>query len=319
MSAADTVSVVIPCYNAAAWIGGSVASVYDQGWPNLEVLVVDDGSRDDSVERVRARFPSARIVQQANAGVAAARNAGIRAATGCWVAFLDADDIWLPGKLSAQMTLLAGEPAASMAYSGWWVWRSHAPHPSEADITELAALEAREPERWRGPSGWIYTDLLLGCRVWTSTVVARRDLLMELGGFDPALSIGEDYDLWLRASRITPILRACRPLALYRQHPSSLTNQLPRQNYEASVVERAIARWGYSSPDGRQADPREVRQSLARTWHTFGSAYLAAGRPDVGAVSARRALSQDWRHIGAWKLLLKCCMPPLARSRRGSA
>ncbi|MCB0791851.1 MAG: glycosyltransferase family 2 protein, partial [Flavobacteriales bacterium] len=109
------VSVVVPCHNAAPWIEATLTSVLAQDWPGLEVIVVDDGSVDDSADRVARRFPQVRLLRQANAGVAAARNAGLKAASGDWVAFVDADDHWLPGKLRVQMALLAANPQARMA------------------------------------------------------------------------------------------------------------------------------------------------------------------------------------------------------------
>lgn len=304
MSSPESVSVVIPCYNAATWISATLRSVYAQEWSALEVLVVDDGSSDDSVERVVSEFPQVRVLKQRNAGVAAARNAGIQAAKGHWVAFLDADDHWLPGKLRAQMDLLRGQQDAGMAYCSWVTWASLDLEPTSQLLDSLCRNET-DLKLWDGPSGWIYADLLVGCSVWTSTVVIRKDLLLDLGGFDTSLRIGEDYDLWLRASRVTPILRVKRPLALYRLHPGSLTKQAPVANYEAAVVDRALAKWGYVDPNGRSADPGAVAQSLARTWHAFGAANLKAGHPKIAWASARRALELDRWQRGNWKLAMK--------------
>lgn len=305
MSTSETISVVVPCYNAAAWIAGALRSVYAQQWPALEVLVVDDGSSDESVALVQREFPQAKVLRQQNGGAAAARNAGIRAASGQWVAFIDADDYWLPGKLQAQMDLLATCPEADLVCTSWEFWASVDPTPSTQLLTALRQDE-NNTARWAGPTGWIYPDLLLSCQVWTSTVVMRSTLLRELGGFDTSLPIGEDYDLWLRASRRTQILRVERPLALYRQHPQSLTKQTPpHRNHEAEVLQHAIARWGYSAPDGRCASKSAVDKSLSRTWHSFGASNFKAGRVDNGLLGARMALSGNWRNIRAWKLLLR--------------
>jgi len=304
MNSSESISVVIPCYNAAAWITATLRSVFAQGWSALEVIVVDDGSTDESVARVKREFPQVRVLQQQNAGVAAARNAGILAAEGHWIAFVDADDHWLPGKLQAQMELLRSRPDARMAYTAWATWESLDAEPSSSMLDAVRQQET-DLTKWDGPSGWIYPELLLGCSVWTSTVIAHKDLLRELGGFDRALKVGEDYDLWLRTSRMTPILRVKRPLALYRLHPSSLTKQTPVANYEAAVVERALMRWGYTGPDGRSADVKAVAQSLARTWNAFGAANLKAGCTKSAWGSARKALELDRWHGGSWKLAIK--------------
>ena len=304
LTAMDSVSVVIPCYNAATWISSSLNSVAAQKWPALEVIVVDDGSTDGSVDLLRAHFPDVRVLQQRNGGAAAARNAGIQAAHGDWIAFLDADDWWLPGKLQAQMALLATQPDAQMCTTAWEVWKSEDPEPARE---LLGPLLHPKPAQGRGnpATGWIYPELLLGCCVWTSTVVARTSLLRTLGGFDVSLKVGEDYDLWLRASRLTPIVRVHRPLALYRQHPSSLTKQAPARNYEAAVVGRAIERWGYSAPDGRSARRVDVARALARTWHNFGSAQLQAGHVRPALIGALKSIRTHWPTPEGWKLTAK--------------
>jgi glycosyltransferase involved in cell wall biosynthesis len=306
-SAAPSLTVIIPCYNAERWIDATLRSVLTQAWDGpLQVLVVDDGSRDGSAERVRRFGEPVRLLQQANAGVAAARNHGIREALGDWVAFVDADDIWLPGKLQAQWALLQAKPQAQMTYTAWHVWPSLQPEPEPALLADLAASADAEPARWAGPSGWIYPELLLDCEVWTSTVMARRELLQALGGFDAGLRIGEDYDLWLRASRRTPILRVPRPLALYRMHPSSLTKGAPDRNHQAAVVERALQAWGYAGPDGRRADPQRVRAALARTWRDFAGAHLSAGQVAQARRGSRAALRCEpasWRN---WRLAAAC-------------
>jgi glycosyltransferase involved in cell wall biosynthesis len=299
-----SITVVVPCYNAADWISTSLRSAVTQDWPALEVMVVDDGSKDGSVELVTSRFPEVKVLQQRNGGAAAARNAGIRAARGDWIAFLDADDFWLPGKLRAQMDLLSTQPQAQISCTAWEFWHSADADPTPELLSRLQA-ETTSPSQGGPACDWIYPELLLGCCVWTSTVVARTELLRQLGGFDVGLKIGEDYDLWLRASRLTPIARVTRPLALYRQHPASLTKQTPEVNYEADVVGRAIARWGYASPDGRRARPADVSRSLARTWQNFGAAHLEAGHARQALRAGLKSIRAHWQTSSGWKLTAK--------------
>lgn len=306
MAATGTVrlSVIIPCYNAETYICATIESVLAQDESDIEIIVVDDGSRDRSVELVRATFPGVNVVQQANQGVAAARNNGLRLAQGEWIAFVDADDIWLPGKLAAQFALLAASPSCRMSYCAWQEWHSSIVRP---DAAYLADIErgAQDRLRWQGPSGWIYPQLLYGCKVWTSTVLAHRSLFDEIGVFDTSLRIGEDYDLWLRASRVTQILRVGRPYALYRRHPDSITKSRQTKNYRAIVVERALAQWGMQSPDGRLADTSEVARRLAESWSDFAYNQLQFG--DIG-----QAKSASWRslrlrssNLAGWKMLVK--------------
>lgn len=298
------ISVVIPCYNAARYVAAAVRSALAQRTGSMEIIVVDDGSSDGSAQVVRQQFSSVDVVEQPNLGVAAARNAGIRRARGEWIAFLDADDVWLPGKIAAQRRLLADMPAARMVYTAWHVWESCEPEPSPGLLHTLSR-GADDNGQWRGASGWIYPELLVDCVVWTSTVLAHRSLFDEAGLFDPSLRIGEDYDLWLRVSRVTPILRVCAPFALYRMNASSITRQLPERNYRSDVVRHAVRRWGYGSPDGRLANRSEVNRGLAGSWIDYAGAHLAAGslsRARQGALSALRA---DPSHLTAWKVLAR--------------
>jgi glycosyltransferase involved in cell wall biosynthesis len=311
-------SVIIPCYNAERYIGATIASVLAQGEPDIEIIVVDDGSRDGSVQLVREQFPTVRLVQQANQGVAAARNNGLLEASGEWVAFVDADDIWLPGKLAAQFAQLATAPDCRMSYTAWQVWPSDSPQP-EPGVLERLATSAGEARLWNGASGWIYPELLLDCAVWTSTVLARRSLFDEIGNFDTGLRIGEDYDLWLRASRVTPILRVAHPYALYRMHPASITKSTPTDNYRAKVITRALQRWGTTSPDGRVADMAAIRRMLAKSWSDFAAAHLHAGNLAMARKGARAALSAHARHLAAWKVLIKACAHALVPAPRVSS
>ena len=300
------VSVVVPCYNAERYVGVTLAAIQAQLPAGSEIIVVDDGSTDGSAALVRSRFPQARLLERPNGGVAAARNAGIAAASCDWIAFCDADDIWLPGKLEAQFAAMAAVPGCRMSYTAWHVWVSSEPEPMASEVDALADLQRP------GASGWLYPELLLDCVVWTSTVLARRSVFEDVGVFDTGLRIGEDYDLWLRASRVTRIERVPRPLALYRQHPASITRSAPRDNYRGRVVQKALDTWGLAGPDGRLADATAVRVGLARSWSEYAYTQLAAGQRAEGRKSARRALAVDPAHLPGWKLWLRSFLPRMA-------
>jgi glycosyltransferase involved in cell wall biosynthesis len=302
------VSVVIPCFNAQRYIGATLRSVLAQEGVSLEVVVVDDGSSDGSAQQVAQDFPQVKLLRVPNGGVARARNRGIEAATGDWIAFVDADDIWLPGKLQAQLDEQAAWADCRMSYTAWKVWFSDSPEP-EADVLQELARTAGELKRWEGASGWIYPELLLDCEVWTSTVLVRRDVLQEIGGFNPDLRIGEDYDLWLRASRVTRIQRIARPYALYRQHPGNITRGAQTANYKGQVVQSALDRWGFAGPDGRAMDARAVQRMLAKTWSDFAAAQLMAGQRAAARTSIYEALRRQFNHLPGWKLLIRSLLP----------
>jgi hypothetical protein len=144
-------------------------------------------------------------------------------------------------------------------------------------------------------------------------VLVHRSLLLEAGDFDQTLRIGEDYDLWLRASQLTQILRVARPYALYRMHPTSITRSVPRENYRSLVIHRALERWGYASPDGTRARKGDVDRALADSWIDFASAHFYAGNLSQAQQAARLALRADVWHPGGWKILIRT----LLRSRAG--
>ncbi len=171
-------------------------------------------------------------------------------------------------------------------------------------------------ERWAGPSGWIYPQLLLDCEVWTSTVLAHRSLFEEVGFFDTTLRIGEDYDLWLRTSRVTAILRVPRPYALYRLHPASITTSVPETNYRGLVVARALARWGYGSPDGNSARKADVDRALAQSWIDFAGAHFKAGNLGRAWYGGLMSIRANLWHAGGWKIFAKTVARSLAVGRR---
>ncbi len=316
MVGSSRVSVVIPCFNAERYLEATIRSVFAQEWSDLEIIVVDDGSSDHSVELVQDCFPTVSLLRQSNSGVAAARNHGIESATGDWVAFLDADDIWLPGKLASQWEQVIANPDVRMNYTAWHVWSSLEPAPSLELIAGLQSADIQVD----GPSGWIYPALLLDCAVWTSTVLMQRSIFDEIGKFDTSLRIGEDYDLWLRASRVTKILRVPRQLALYRAHPGSITRSAPSKNYQGIVIQRALDRWALESPDGTSADPLEVNRVLARTWSDFAGASLASGRLQQALDGGLQSVRMRWLQLEGWKILAKAYAQhlwPGSRSRRG--
>ncbi len=304
MTILPKISVVIPCFNAERYITATIRSAMAQDWPDMEIVVVDDGSSDRSVELVRQNFPQVRMIQQPNQGVAAARNTGIAHATADWIAFLDADDIWLPGKLHAQWAQLIDDKNTRMSYTAWRVWTSNDPAPSGEYLDSLQH-QANDTARWTGPTGWVYPQLLIDCVVWTSTVLAHRSVFAEVGQFDPSLRIGEDYDLWLRASRVTKILRVSAPFALYRIHAESITKSVPEKNFRAQVVGNAIARWGYAAPDGSTARKADVNRALAKSWSDYAGSHIARGNTRQALQAGFASLRADLWHTSAWKVLLK--------------
>ena len=270
---APLVSAVIPAFNCGRFIGDALDSVFAQHYPALEVFVIDDGSTDDTCDAVARYGDAVTLVRQRNAGAAVARNEGIRRARGKYVALLDADDVWLPGKLRVQVDYLERHPDVGMSCARWDLLK---PDASGTYRIESAAAPEAVPvdPRW---SGWVYCELLRGCEVWTSTVVMRRELSERVGGFDPALRRGQDYDYWLRASRVTRIDRLDASLALYRIEEGAEQRKFPVTNWELTVIRRAIERWGTVGPDGRGLADADVHARLWALNFNFGYTQFQSG------------------------------------------
>lgn len=303
----ETVSIIIPCFNPGPWLAPALASVRAQapdawGHPWVgEVVLVDDGSTDGSVAAAAAQWPAEapplRLVQQANAGVAAARNRGVAEATGDWIAFLDADDAWHPEKLARQMAALQAHPGIAMACSGWQVWRPPSTH-------QAPPVPALPPPARTAPRA-LYAELLEDCSVWTSTVVMRRSLFLTLGGFEAGRAVGEDYDLWLRAARSTCVLVLPEPLATYRIHGANTTLRAPTRNHQMEVVERALSTWGYCDPWGHCADRQRVQRAMARSWRSHaGSCLMAQDLHQAQQALHRARALQPWQAT-LWRLQLQ--------------
>ncbi len=197
------VSVVIPSYNRRAVVCEAVRSACAQEGVACEIVVVDDGSTDGSAEALQREFGARiRVLRTANHGVAAARNSGVAASGGELIAFLDSDDLWLPDKLAAQVAFFAAHPAAQICQTG--------------EIWIRNGIRVNPRAHHRKPSGEIFAPSLRICLVSPSAVMLRRSLFEGVGGFNESLPACEDYDLWLRILRNTPIWLIDRPLVIKR-------------------------------------------------------------------------------------------------------
>jgi glycosyltransferase involved in cell wall biosynthesis len=184
----DLVSVVIATYNMGQYLPQAVESVLAQTYKNLEVQIVDDGSTDNTPEvvtRWRAH-PRVRVHRQENAGQARAKNQGVALARGGLIAFLDADDVWLPAKLERQIGLFRGRPEVGVVYSDYECM------DGSGDKLQKGVTPMRR--------GWVTGALLIENFVCYSAGVVRSECLRRVGAFDETLGMGIDYDLWLRLS-----------------------------------------------------------------------------------------------------------------------
>jgi glycosyltransferase involved in cell wall biosynthesis len=223
------VSVVIPTYNYGRFVTDAVESVLAQTYRDFEIIVVDDGSSDDTQTKLEAYLDRIISIRQENQGCSAARNAGIKAAKGDWVAFMDADDLWHPRKLEIQMAYLARHPDVSMVASdhsqgfhlGWLEIPSDSEVPAERIGLEDIAVRSRF-----GPSG----------------VIVRKECFDKVGVFDPDLRSVEDREMWMRIACHYHIENLKLPLWWYRIHGASMCYVVSRMiSFERKVLERTFA------------------------------------------------------------------------------
>ena len=301
MNKSGLVTVVIPAYNVRAHIAEAIDSVLAQDYAPVEIIVVDDGSTDDTAELVASRFPEVTLIRKANGGAATARNTGIREAQGEFIAFLDADDIWISGKLRAQVDYFCAHPEVAMNCTGFsqWVSDENGEFPDPSSVVsdqENVTIDAIDPEL----SGWVYHKLLLRNFVWTTTVMMRRALIDKIGLYDESFRLGQDYEYFLRASRETEIHRLSRAYALYRQHPGSATARGIDYNYAARVVEGAQRKWGLASPNGERISESEFRERLHKIHFMCGYLFLQRGSYRSAFAEFRKAAKEKPLHLKSW-------------------
>lgn len=226
---AETISVVIPTHNRAHLIGRAVASAFAQDWPELEIIVVDDGSEDNTYEALCPWLEKGLIYErQKHRGVSAARNRGIALAKRKWIALLDSDDEWLPGKLAKQMKFFLDNPEYSICQC--------------EEIWIRGGKRVNPMKKHKKYGGWIFERCLPLCVVSPSAVIIERELLQRVGGFDEELPACEDYDLWLRIASKYPIgLISEALLVRYGGRPDQLSyteKQLDR--YRIRALEKVL-------------------------------------------------------------------------------
>jgi len=178
------ISVVIPTFNRAYCLPDALNSVFNQIRPPAEVIVIDDGSTDNTVEIIKNHFPQVTYIKQIQSGVSVARNKGIKASAALWIALLDSDDEWLPEKLSRQTALLEENPDLKICHT--------------EEIWVRNGVRVNQMDKHKKSGGWLYQKCLPRCVISPSSVLIHRSLFEDIGLFDEQLPACEDYDLWLR-------------------------------------------------------------------------------------------------------------------------
>jgi glycosyltransferase involved in cell wall biosynthesis len=249
----DLVTALIPTYNYGRFVTQAVESALAQTYRQIEIIVVDDGSSDDTRERLAPYSERIRYIYQDNQSVAAARNTGIQAARGNLIAFLDADDLWHPHKLELQMRYLADHPSVRLLAvdrladgAQHWPCLQDLTHPPARPIT--------------------VEELVLRPHFAPSGVLVRKECFATVGFFDSSLRNAEDYDMWIRIACRFPVVKLNVPLWWYRVHGANKSHVPARQEAAAlRILEKNFA----------QSGPLSKRFFLERKAYSY-AAYAAA-------------------------------------------
>lgn len=270
------VSVIIPTYNRAALLGDAIESVLAQQHPDIEIIVADDGSTDETSAVASQYGDKIRYLALPHRGQPAApRNSGLAVATGDFIAFLDSDDLYLPNKLALQLPVIEANPHVGVVYSNGHFFIDQPDQPTGTVQDGLPT-----------PSGAIFGDLLRGNFLSTPVVLIRRSVLQKVGNFneDQALMPVEDYELWLRLAMQTDILYVPGDVAAIRHHTQNISGNTLRLRSRCLLMLQGLDE---RYPAVMAAHPIARHEGYARQ---HGAVALAAWQQRRPALAVRHAL-----------------------------
>jgi glycosyltransferase involved in cell wall biosynthesis len=267
------VSVVIPAYNGDRYLAAAIDSVLDQTYQDYEIIVVDDGSTDNTAQVVKQYGKTVRYLSQTNQGVAASRNLGLAAAMGDYIAFLDQDDLFLPHKLSSQVALLDGDANLGMVNSGWQIYR-------EGDLSDRQEQNQAESQAavkpWQQIPQLTATNLIIWKPVFLGAMLFRRHWLERARGFNTTLEQTPDVDLVMRLAKIgCPAAWVEQVTVKYRQHETNASNDALRQAEELNQITADFFNQSSLPPEIKTLEAQSRYQSLIwGAWRLNQTGYL---------------------------------------------
>jgi glycosyltransferase involved in cell wall biosynthesis len=298
------VTVVIPAYNCERYVGRAIRSALAQSFQDFECIVVDDGSTDRTASVIRSFGSRVRVISQRNGGASSARNAGIFAARGRYIAFLDSDDYWLRTKLQIQIDVLTSDPDLVLVSSGLsWIRSSVDPEyldPASPGFEphELACFDGLD-------------DLLQDPYLGTSTVVVKADVAKAIGGFDASLPVGEDIDFYFRACADRRYATVRTALARCQLRAGSLTTSPDGYAFNLQVLDRLESDWPAFAASRR----RVLRKRRLAIYEEWAESLIFRGEGRAARLILRRSRQEGaLRHGPA--LYLKSFFAPAIRTVR---
>lgn len=297
MQSGPLVSVIIPSYNAGKFIAAAVDSVLGQTYKNYEIVVVDDGSTDNTKEVLKPYIDQGKIryIYQENKKQAAARNNGIKHSRGELLAFLDADDVWLPGKLELQVPLFRDEEVG-MVYGNGVIWENGSERP-------------RSPTKGPQKGNIFYPLMVYGSHIWASTVILRRECVDKVGLFNESKSyVGtEDYDMWLRVAYHYKVDYVPEVVEKYRIHGDNVSLDTDVMFNDQITVVKDVARLFHipkSSLDG----------TLARIYFELSYRLIEEVRYKEALKYALLTVFLRPGFFNGWKMLVKAMLYGLLKN-----
>ena len=301
------VSVVMPCYNSLKYLRLAIDSVLGQDYPNIELIVVDDGSTDGSIAELESYGDKIVLFKQKNKGPAAARNLGLLHATGQYIAFNDSDDLWLPGKLTKQVSFLEEHLEFIACFTKWGVW----------DGTSQPSYQPVQPEVKTSfendKTGWLYLKLLKESIIHTISILIRSDVVKKVGLFNESYKVGEDHDYWIRLSRMGQIAHLNEVCALYRDNLESTTKKLHEKNYSAIILQSSFENFGLSMPNGVTLPYSTYLDYLALRNFNYGYRRFWAGNRSEAKKSFYTCLKLKRLLVKSFIYIVICHIPSLYR------
>jgi len=298
---APLVSAIVAAYNGAAFLRESLDSILAQDWPRLEVIVCDDGSTDDTPAILASYGDRLHVLRQPNRGVAAARNRAAAEARGDYLAFLDQDDCWEAGMLGALVPVLEQRPELGLVYADSWV------------TTANGARRGRRGAFLSYAEGDVFSRLLHDNFIPIESTVFRTRVFRELGGFDEALRLLEDYELCLRISRRWRVAHHPEALARYRIHDGNLSHDIVGILREfVDVLEQVPQVFANLSDEDRATVEYEVARRCAElAWQLLRRRELGEAGAFMGRAASRPPTWLAWK-VRVGQRLLTTLPEPLA-------
>lgn len=271
------VSIIIPTYNSVRFIVNSVASATNQTYPNIEILIIDDGSTDETEMVVQQLSGPVRYIKQTNGGPSSARNHGIAQSNGEYIAFLDVDDEWEPSKIDKQVGFFENDKSLSIVATSYV--------RCNADLLPVETITLSTPSKKKGTIP--FRALLEKNQLLTSSIMIKKNILAKCGVFDEKIQFGEDWDFWVRIAQLGRIGYIHTPLCKYRAHSAGLTGKLDDKNMRdwLEVIKKNRLR-------SNNWYDKHITYRKSFSWYLYNYAYLerVRGRKLEGKKKAIKAV-----------------------------